>query len=224
MKLRHMSAGAAAAALMVSTPAVAQQAGDVQLKLFATGVLPDGQIDEVLRDDFGLPPGSQTRVTDSFVPTIAAEYFISDTFSIETICCVTPHDVEGTGALAGVELIDDAIVLPATVTAKLHLPIGDVFKPYIGAGPAYFFIFSENVGTGAAALGIDDVSLSSEFGVALQAGADFRLNDHGLGLSIDAKRYFVGTTATFSAGGTELIRTDHDLDPWVVSAGLSYRF
>jgi outer membrane protein len=219
-----MSAGAAAAALMVSTPAVAQQAGDVQLKLFATGVLPDGQIDEVLRDDFGLPPGSQTRVTDSFVPTIAAEYFISDTFSIETICCVTPHDVEGTGALAGVELIDDAIVLPATVTAKLHLPIGDVFKPYIGAGPAYFFIFSENVGTGAAALGIDDVSLSSEFGVALQAGADFRLNDHGLGLSIDAKRYFVGTTATFSAGGTELIRTDHDLDPWVVSAGLSYRF
>ncbi|MGP1282280.1 MAG: OmpW/AlkL family protein [Parasphingopyxis sp.] len=224
MKLRHMAAGAAAVALMVSTPAVAQQAGDVQLKLFATGVLPDGQIDEVLRDDFGLPPGSQTRVTDSFVPTIAAEYFISDTFSIETICCVTPHDVEGTGALAGVELIDDAIVLPATVTAKLHLPIGDVFKPYIGAGPAYFFIFSENVGTGAAALGIDDVSLSSEFGVALQAGADFRLNDHGLGLSIDAKRYFVGTTATFSAGGTELIRTDHDLDPWVVSAGLSYRF
>ncbi|QLC25458.1 OmpW family protein [Parasphingopyxis algicola] len=223
MKLRHISAWVAAA-LMVSTPAVAQQAGDVQLKLFATGVLPDGEIDTVERDDFGLPAGSQTRVTDSFVPTIAAEYFISDTFSIETICCVTPHDVEGTGALAGVELIDDAIVLPATVTAKLHLPIGEVFKPYIGAGPAYFFIFSENVGAGAAALGIDDVSLSSEFGVALQAGADFRLNDRGLGLSIDAKRYFVGTTATFSAGGTELIRTDHDLDPWVVSAGLTYRF
>ncbi|MEM8695690.1 MAG: OmpW family outer membrane protein [Pseudomonadota bacterium] len=224
MNLRYFSGALAAATMMISAPAAAQEAGDIQLRLFATGVLPNGEIDEVERDDFGLPAGSQTRVTDSFVPTIAAEYFVSPNFSIETICCVTPHDVEGTGALAGVELIDDAIVLPATVTAKLHLPVGDVFKPYIGAGPAYFFIFSENVGTGAAALGIDDVNLSNEFGVALQAGADFRLNDNGLSLSIDAKRYFVGTTATFSAGGTELIRTGHDLDPWVVSAGLGWRF
>ncbi|MEO1170201.1 MAG: OmpW family outer membrane protein [Pseudomonadota bacterium] len=224
MKLRSIAAALAATTVMVSTPAAAQQAGDIQLRVFATGVLPSGDINEVERDDFGLPAGSQTRVTDSIVPTVAAEYFISDSFSIETICCITPHDVEGTNALAGVELIDDAIVLPATVTAKVHFPIGDTVRPYLGAGPALFFIFSENVGTGAAALGIDDVGLSSEFGVALQAGADFNLNDNGLVLGLDVKRYFVGTTATFSAGGTELIRTDHDLDPWVVSAGLGFRF
>lgn len=212
-------------AIAAAAPAYAGDSeGKIQIKAFGTGVLPDGAISEVKTDLIGLPAGSQTRATDSFVPTIAAEYFLSPNFSIETICCVTPHDVRGVGPLAGARLIEDAIILPATITAKYHFDLGSGVKPYLGAGPTHFFIFSENVGAAAAALGATDVDLSDEFGLALQAGVDLKLNDNGLGLSLDAKRYFVGTTATFKAGNATALQSDHDLDPWVISAGLAYRF
>lgn len=224
-RIKYALAAAAALCLPLATPAAAQErAGSIQVKGFVTGVLPDGEIDEVVTDGIGLPANADTRATDSLVPTAAIEYFVSDNFSIETICCVTPHDVRGTGDLSGARLIDNAIILPATVTAKLHFDVGDKLKPYVGAGPAYFFIFSEDVGTDAAALGVTDVDLSDEFGIALQAGMDIALGGAGLGLSFDAKRYFIGTTATFRAGDVVALQTDHELDPWVVSGGLTYRF
>jgi outer membrane protein len=214
----------AVGAAIASTSAVAQQAGDIQIRALATAILPNGAITEVNTDLIGVPVGTQTEASDSVVPTVAIDYFLSPNFSIETICCITPHDVNGIGAIAGVELIDDAIILPATVTAKYHVRLGDGIKPYVGAGPAYFFIFSENVGAGAPALGINDVDLSDEFGFALQGGIDFALNDSGMTLNLDAKRYFIGTTATFSDDAGVLLQTEHDLDPWVLSAGLGFRF
>ncbi|WP_226700258.1 OmpW/AlkL family protein [Qipengyuania gaetbuli] len=222
-KTRYLLA-CAAVALPFATPAAAQEAGDIQIKGFVTGVLPDGAITEVETDLIGLPADSQTEASDSVVPTVAIEYFVSPNFSLETICCVTPHDVTGAGALEGAELIDDAIILPASLTAKYHFNLGGGIKPYLGAGATYFMIFSEDVGADAAALGATDVDLSDEFGFLLQGGVDIALNDRGLGLSLDAKRYFVGTTATFSAGQTVALQSEHDLDPWVLSAGLAYRF
>jgi outer membrane protein len=219
------SASLAVFAFIFATPAVAEDNNSsFQVKGFVSGVLPDGAISEVKVDNIGLPNGAQTRATDSVVPTIAAEYFVSPNFSIETICCVTPHDVRGTGSLAGAALIDDAIILPATVTAKYHFDLGGGFKPYLGAGPTYFMIFGEDVGSDAAALGVTDVDLSDELGFVLQVGVDIPLNARGLGLSLDAKRYFVGTTATFNAGDSVALRSKHDLDPWVLSAGLAFRF
>ena len=224
---RHnlLFAACCAAAISMATPAYAgDNEGKIQLKAFATGVLPDGAITDVKTDLIGLPAGSQTRATDSYVPTIAAEYFLSPNFSIETICCITPHDVRGSGALAGARLIENAIILPATVTAKYHFNLSEGVKPYLGAGPTHFFIFSEDVGADAPALGATDVNLSDELGFVLQAGRDLKLNDKGLGLSIDAKRYFVGTTATFRAGAATALQTKHDLHPWVSSAGRADRF
>jgi outer membrane protein len=221
---RSAASAAAMMALAFSAPAYAgNNEGSIQIKAFATGVLPNGEITEVQTNRVGAPAGSDSRASDSVVPTLAIEYFLSDNISIETICCVTPHDVTGSGALAGAQLVNDAIILPATVTLKYHFDLGGV-KPYIGAGPAHFFIFSEGLGASARTLGATSVDLSNEFGLALQAGMDIPLNEKGLGFSLDAKRYFVGTTARFFAGNTVALQTKHKLDPWVISGGLSYRF
>lgn len=220
---------AAVAATLVSfaaiSPAYAGSSdGKLQVKVFATAVLPDGKITDVRTDNIGLPAGAQTKASNSVVPTIAIEYFLSPNLSIETICCVTPHDVNGSGSLSGAKLVNDAVILPATVTAKYHIANGSGIKPYVGAGVTRFFIFNEGVGTTARALGATDVNLKDDFGFALQAGADIKINDEGMGFSLDAKRYFVDTTAVFRAGNVTALESRHKLDPWVLSAGLTYRF
>ena len=175
MTKRICAALAAASTLALATPAWAGSSeGKLQIKAFATGVLPNGEITEVKTNLIGAPATSDSQASDSVVPTLAVEYFFSPNLSVETICCVTPHDVTGKGGLAGAALVNDAIILPATVTLKYHFDLG-VVKPYIGAGPAHFFIFSEGVGSTARTLGATDVNLKDDFGIALQAGADVKL-------------------------------------------------
>ena len=208
------------------TPVFAQDddAGSVQVKLFGTAVLPDGKITDVRTDVPGVSPGLQTEANDNYVPTVAIEYFFTDTLSLETICCVTQHDVDGTTGLPGAELVSDAKLIPATFTLKYHLDTGAGIKPYIGAGAAYFIWFDEKPGAATIPLGVDDFNLTNEFGFALQAGFDLPINETGMALSVDAKRYFIDTDATWSVAGTPVIQTTHKLDPWVISAGLAFRF
>ena len=208
------------------TPAIAQDddAGSIQVKLLGTAVLPDGKITDVRTDVPGDSSGLQTEANDNYVPTVAIEYFLTDSLSLETICCVTQHDVDGTTGLPGAELVSDAKLIPATFTLKYHLDTGAGIKPYIGAGAAYFIWFDEKPGSATIPLGVDDFNLTNEFGFALQAGLDVPINDSGMALSVDAKRYFIDTDATWSVAGTPVIQTTHKLDPWVISAGLAFRF
>ena len=223
--MKTLLAVSAATIAMIASPAAAQEdrAGDVQVKLLGTGVLPDGKITDVNVDIVGLPADTQTKANDNFVPTVAIEYFFTNNFSVETICCVTQHDVDAVSGLPGAELVSNARIIPATVTAKLHFDVGGV-KPYVGAGPTYFLFISDKPGAATLPLGVTDTDLSDEFGFALQAGFDVPLNDNGFGLSFDAKRYFVDTTARWYAGQTLAIETEHKLDPWVISAGVTYSF
>lgn len=222
---RIRAAGAAALAFglnLTAMPAMAQETGDIQVKIVASAVLTDGELDEVTFDSVGLPAGAQTESNDNFVPTLAVEYFVSPNLSLETICCTTQHDVDGIGPAAGAELVSDALLLPATVTLKYHLNPGGV-SPYVGAGAAYFIWLDADPGAAAVAAGADELELSNELGLVLQAGVDVPVGEQ-MGLTLDAKRYFIGTTARWYANGTRVIETEHTLDPWVLSGGLYYRF
>lgn len=221
-KILLMSVAAAAA---VASPAMAADGqGRWQIKAFGTGVLADGKIDSVKKDLIGLPAGSQTKANDNVVPTLAIEYFAAPNVSVETICCLTQHHVNGAGALVGSRIVDHVLILPATLTLKYHLDAGPI-RPYVGAGPALFVIFGEKPGATARSLGAASARMSNELGLAIQGGVDIPLGDGGLGLSVDAKKYFVRTTLHVDdAGGTEVLTTRHKLDPWVVSGGVTYRF
>ncbi|PKQ00610.1 MAG: hypothetical protein CVT74_03135 [Alphaproteobacteria bacterium HGW-Alphaproteobacteria-13] len=224
MTTRTLPFLALAAALAVPGQAAAK-AGDVNAKLLATLVAPDGK----LKDATGplvLPAGTQTKADDNVVPTVAIEYYVTDAISIETIAGVTQHDVQGTApaALAGAALVSNANIVPATLTIKYHLGAEGGIRPYVGVGPSYFIFIDEKVGSDAAALGATRVKINDKVGLALQAGIDVPVGDNGLSVTLDAKRYFMRTTATFYAGQTEALKTRHKLDPWVVSAGIGLRF
>ncbi|MEQ1639963.1 MAG: OmpW family outer membrane protein [Novosphingobium sp.] len=214
------------AATTLASPALAGDSeGKLQVKVMATGVLPDGKITALENNTIGLPAGSQTYANDNVVPTLAVEYFASPNVSIETICCLTTHGVSGTGAIPGTQILDHVMILPATVTLKYHLNAGGGIKPYVGAGPSVFFFIDEKPGATTSALGGTRVKLDSQLGFAVQAGVDIPLGDSGFGISFDGKRYFMNTRLhVFNAGGTEVLTTKHKLDPWVVSGGVSYRF
>jgi outer membrane protein len=216
-------AGIAGIAAWAAPAAAQDDPGKLQVKLLGTAVLPDGKIADVNVDIVPLPAGTQTAANDNVVPTIAIEYFFTDSLSLETICCVTQHDVDATAGLPGAELVADAQVIPATFTLKYHFNAGGI-KPYLGAGATYFLWIKDKPGAATIPLGVTDTDLSDEFGLVLQGGVDIPLGGKGFGFSLDAKKYFVGTTARWYVGNTLAIENEHDLDPWVLSAGVSYRF
>ncbi|MCT2398616.1 OmpW/AlkL family protein [Novosphingobium mangrovi (ex Huang et al. 2023)] len=228
-----MMLAALGAATAMTTPALAGSPdGKIQVKVLGTAVLPDGGIDKIKYVDPTLAGtltemgvvDIDTKANDNVVPTLAIEYFFNKNISVETICCFTTHHVNGAADLAGTNLVNHVMILPATLTAKYHLDMGSPIKPYVGAGPALFFVFDEKPGDTAKALGVDRVKMSNSLGVALQGGIDIALGDNGFGISLDAKKYFMKPTAKFYAAGTKVLETKHDLDPWVLSAGVSYRF
>ncbi|SEH11303.1 outer membrane protein [Sphingopyxis sp. YR583] len=223
MKTKALPLVAIAAALALPGQASAK-AGDVQFKLFATYVAPDGKITDVKTDLIGLPAGTQSKADDNVTPTVAIEYFVADNISLETIAGVTQHDVGGRGALNGATLVSNAKIVPATLTLKYHFGKDGGVRPYVGAGPSYFIFIDEKPGATTRSLGATRQKMGDKLGAALQAGIDIPVNDKGLALSIDAKRYFLRPTATWYAGSTEVLKTRHKLDPWVISAGASFRF
>lgn len=223
MKFPIAAAAAVGALTQLANPAAAQdRTGSVQVKLLGTAVLPDGKITEVANNTPGLPATLQTEADDNYVPTAAIEYFVSDNISLETICCITQHDVTATTGLPGAELVSDAKLIPATITAKYHLNAGGI-RPYLGAGATYFLWVDVDPGAATLPLGVTETKLSNELGLVLQAGADVPVNAT-TAVTFDAKRYFVDTTASWYAGGTKVIETEHQLDPWVLSAGVAFRF
>ena len=226
MKKLIVSALLGATAMIAATPAHAGDSeGKLQVKLLATGVLPDGKITALENNAIGLPAGSQTSANDNVVPTLAVEYFASPNFSIETICCLTQHRVGGEAAIAGATILDHVLILPATVTLKYHFNTEGGIKPYLGVGPSIFFYIDEKPAATTTTLGGRSVKLDNQFGVALQAGVDIPINDKGFGISLDAKKYFMSTRLhVFNAAGAEVLTTKHKLDPWVISGGVAYRF
>ena len=220
-----LSSVAFAAMALTATPALAgDNDGRIQVKILGTAVLPDGAVTSVTTG--ALPAGSGTVADDNYVPTLAIEYFVTPNVSFETICCVTQHDVTGTGPLAGAGLVSNANIIPATLTVKYHFGAAGGIQPYVGAGPTYFIFINEEPGAGARTLlGATRQRMNDHFGVALQAGVDVPLNDSGMSFSVDAKRYFLSTSAHwFNAGGTEVLATRHRINPWVISAGVGFRF
>lgn len=222
------TAALAAAFAIVSSAHAANPAGKFQVKVLGSAVLTDGKLDKVKFASpaiaAALPADTQTRANDNFVPTVALEYFVTPNVSLETICCVTQHDVDGKNGLAGAELISNAKIIPATLTVKYHFNLGGV-KPYVGAGPTYFIFVNEKPGSTARALGADRTKINDTLGAALQAGIDIPINNSGMAISFDAKRYFMKVDAKwFDVSGAKVLQTKNTLDPWVLSAGLAFRF
>jgi len=104
------------------------------------------------------------------------------------------------------------------VTAQYHFTGMGRFEPYVGAGVQYINFF--NTGTGDNALGATKVNIHPAWGLTLQAGLDISIGN-GWSLNADVKKTFIDTEISWNGTG---VAADADVDPWIFSAGLGYRF
>lgn len=180
-----------------------------QVRLRALGV--------ITRDSgsVGGVPGSDLSYSDTVVPEIDFSYFFTDNIAAELILGTTYAKIHGEGSLAGLN-VGKTWLLPPTLTLQYHFTDFGAFKPYVGAGVNYTIFYNQS------AKDADDLDVKSRFGVAVQAGFDYMLDEHW-GVNVDVKKIFLQPKFDVSVGGADL-NGKAKLDPWLIGAGVTYRF
>jgi outer membrane protein len=216
-----------AAALLVSGAASAYEAGDWIVRGGAVMVDPndDSSSLSVAGDDL---EGTHAEVDDDTQLLLNLTYMASQHVGIELLAA-TPfeHQVNTDGlnnhGLKDVE-IGTIKQLPPTLSVLWYPMAGNsAFQPFIGVGVNYTIFFDEETsGEAEAALGADNLDLDDSFGAAVRLGVDYMIDDSW---SLHAGAYYldISTDASVdSALGTADVEVD--VDPWVYTLGLGYRF
>lgn len=200
----------------VPTAAAGDAVGNFMIRGLVTGVVPDA--DATVFAGGARIPGADAHVSDEVVPATTLTYFFNDNLAVELFCCFAKHEIDGTGSISGLGEIADTWIFPPALTAQYHFNPGGRLKPYVGAGLQYIAFFDE--GTGQNRLGATSVDIDDAVGFTLQAGLDISMGN-GWYLNADIKKTWLDTEITWNGTG---VRADADLDPWIISAGLGYRF
>ncbi|MCU0813657.1 MAG: outer membrane beta-barrel protein [Burkholderiaceae bacterium] len=151
--------------------------------------------------------GLDLSVNNKWFPEVDISYFMTPNWALELILTYPQeHDVSAGGTKIGT-----LKQLPPTLTLQYHFT-GMPVRPYLGAGINYTRFSSVNLPAGVT---ID----SSSWGFALNAGLDYPIGNGWL-LNVDVKKVQIGTAV--KAGGATL--GDFDVDPWLFSVGVGYRF
>ena len=201
-------AGAAAAHAEDFQP---NAAGTWMVNLRVTDVISDE--DAKIKTAAGVDTGLKADVSDDVMPTLGVTYFFTDNIAADLTLGTTRHSVKVLG-LAGNPKVYETWVLPPVLTVQYHFnPKGRV-SPYIGAGVNYMLFYSGSDKNGFT------VDLDDGFGLAVQAGVDYALQGK-YSLNADVKKVFFDTDANINSGA---LKSKVDLNPWVVSLGVGYKF
>ncbi|RJS92906.1 OmpW family protein [Salinisphaera sp. Q1T1-3] len=228
MNIRRAVAGVIGLGLLFTGGAAAAagplSAGQVILRAGATGVLPDEDTHQVGGALAPALAGTHVAVDNDVKPGITLAYMLTDHIDVELLGA-WPFKHEATlrgGALAGTRL-GSIKHLPPTLSVDYHFDTGTPVTPYVGVGVNYTMFFDEQVDDAAAAAGVTGLDLSNSFGPAAQVGVDYMLGDHWL-VNANVRYLQIDTNARVATAGGGRTDVDLDIDPWVYTAAIGYRF
>ena len=205
MQKSILSLALLAATAMTAAPALAQQAGDITLGFGLHNVIPKS-------DNGTLPPG-QVDIGNSARPTFTAEYFVRDNLGIELLAALPfKHTVN----IVGIGEVGTVKHLPPVISLQYHFPTGTNVTPFVGAGLNYTAFFSEKA-TGP--LAGSTLSLDDSWGLALHAGLDYKVSEHG---SLRADVRWIDINSDVKLNGTKIGKVE--IDPVVVGVAYIYKF
>lgn len=198
-------------AILLSPPrdTVAKDKGDLLVRLRGLAMLTDtdGTTDTL---------GGSAHTSDTAIPELDVTYFFTDSIAAELILATSKHNVSVNGSTAGDLDLGTVRLLPPVVTLQYHFMPKSSFSPYVGAGVNLTIPYAGNAGRS-----VNSVDYSSEFGWALQAGADYAFTEKW-SVNLDVKKVFVDTDIKVNGGAINA--KDTDLDPWIIGVGFGYRF
>lgn len=224
-----------AAASTMALPALAQtyQAGDWVVRAGATQVAPAESSSPLTLDGTVLPDplGGTLKVDDDTQLGLTLEYMITDSWGIELLAA-TPfsHTATVTDAMAlqGLD-VADVKHLPPTLSAVYHIDLGNNFQPYLGVGINYTVFFEEDTTSAAdatfATLGLvgGDVEMDNSWGASFQVGFDYHLNQSWL-INASVRWIDIDSTATIKFDNGSEIESDVEIDPYVYTLSVGYKF
>ncbi len=161
-------------------------------------------------------PGSDLSYSDTVVPEVDFSYYFTENIAAELILGTTFSHIKEDGAV-GVP-VGKTWLLPPTVTLQYHFTDFGNFKPYVGAGVNYTLFYG-----GSEKEGFHNLDIDNHFGVALQAGFDYMFDKHW-GMNFDVKKIFLKTSWSADHDVLGPLSGKAKLDPWLIGAGVTYRF
>ncbi|MER8402512.1 OmpW family protein [Mesorhizobium sp. M1348] len=173
----------------------------------------------VITEDSGYvngAPGSDLSYSDTVTPELDISYFFTDNIAAELILGTTYANIEGQGTIGGLGNIGKVWLLPPTLTLQYRFTNFGAFKPYVGAGVNYTIFYNQDVGSA------DALKVKNTFGTALQVGFDYMVDQHW-GVNFDVKKLFLKPDFDVTVAGAKLTGKAA-LDPWLIGAGVAYRF
>lgn len=148
-------------------------------------------------------------VSNKWIPEVDVSYFFSPHWATELVLTYPQkHSVYVSG-----QSIGTVKHLPPTLTLQYHFAPQATLNPYLGAGLNYTRFSAVDLGNGAITLD------KSSWGYALQGGLNYQL-DKNWSLNLDVK--YVDITSNVYAGGQKISHIK--ISPWLVGAGVGYRF
>lgn len=187
------------------------RAGDWIVTGRITSVAPT--TDDIITNAAGVDSGLRVDVSDDLMPTLGFTYFFTDHIAVEAILGTTRHEIRAQGGMTDVA-VHETWVLPPVVTVQYRPLTEGRFSPYVGAGVNGMVFYGGDDKNGFT------VDLDNGLGYAVQAGADIGIQGPW-SLNVDVKKVWFNTEAEVNGGA---LKSDVDLDPWVVSIGIGRTF
>lgn len=151
---------------------------------------------------------------------LAANVFFGDRISAEFAIARVDSEAQVRRRVVGPSVIRNLEIMPVTAVLQFHFAPRGFIDPYIGAGAAYV-LFDDIEASGIGNL--DRIDFDDDVGLAVNAGIGIRLGER-FGITLDGKYVPLESSARAVVVGGGETEGRIDINPIILSAGLSLRF
>lgn len=203
--------------LLLSTLSFGQEAGELHMRVRATGVVPmeDAKIETI---------GGNVAVSNNLIPEVDFTYYFTKNIAAELILGTSKHEVVAVNTALGNLDLGRVMLLPPTLNLQYHFYPTKNLKPYIGAGLNYTIFYDQGQGKGRNAA-VTSVAYDNNLGYSFQLGFDYKINDK-LYWNVDVKKLYLNTDVEVGAAlpsGQVYVPAEVDLNPWLISTGIGFK-
>ena len=140
INLKHAALGAAITAALFSAQAMANEAGDLKLRVGAAGVYPTGESGNI--DALG--SDAKVEADSAWSLGLSLTYMLTDNIGVGLLGAYPfKHDIQGKGSISGLGNVAEVTQLPPTLTLEYVFNNSSAFTPFVGAGLNYTYFWDE---------------------------------------------------------------------------------